>query len=122
MSGRPINRTLRDAPAKLAGERVSHLVGVRAQLLVQQRAESRVVVDAADRTTNRASLNKTLQGFVNGVAAAQSSKVALGKRPTATGPLDGPKRRCFSGVRDGQLSGHVRINIIVFGHLQVLSI
>ena len=46
----------------------------------------------------------------------------MGKRPTATGPLDGPKRRCFSGVRHGQLSGDVRRNIMFFGHVQALSL
>ena len=73
-------------------------------------------------------------GWVNGRAAARDRSsqeqrqearlagVALGKRPTATGPLDGAKRRCFSCVRHGQFSGCVRINVIFFGHLQVLSI
>ena len=85
-----------DSPAEFACERLCNLVEVGAQFRREQLAELRAVIDPTNDSTNGTVSLQSVEGRVDGRAAAQVSEVPSGKRPSLSTPLNSAQCFCFN--------------------------
>ena len=85
-----------DSPAEFACERLCNLVAVGAQFRREQLAELRTVIDPTNDSTNGTASLQSVEGRVDGRAAAQVGEVPSGKRPSLSTPLNSAKCFCFN--------------------------
>ena len=71
-----------DSPAKLTRQSAGNLVDVRAQLLLQEFAVSRVVIDSADNPSHLTFGGEAMQSGIDRGSLAKVQKIARRERPT----------------------------------------
>jgi hypothetical protein len=73
-----------NAPAELSSQGSGNLIEVGAELLAQQLAEARVIVDPPDDPADAAFPLQTVQGGINGRPMAKVQEVAWRECPSST--------------------------------------
>jgi hypothetical protein len=110
-----------DTPTELPRQGPRNLVNIRAKVLIEEPAEARVVVDAANNPANLAPLFHPVKRGIDSGAASKVQEVTWRERPPSTRSTDSICDRIFNRLTHIESSLSARKNTIYFLQMQAAT-
>jgi hypothetical protein len=109
-----------DSPTELSRQSPRNLVNIRAHVLIEDFAETRIIVDAANDPANLAALLQPVERGIDSGAASEVQKVAWRKCPPSPGPSNSIFSLIFNRLAHIESTQSARKNTTIFLQMQAM--